>query len=266
MKTKTATAAPEPEDQQELARALGFHGMIEHWEEFADEPLVEKLLLYELEEKKRRSLERRSRNAKLGPFKPMADFEWAWPNKAPRDVIEELLELQFLEEAANVILVGPNGVGKSMIAQNLAHQALLKGHTVLFETASKILGDLAAQEGTHGLERRLRRLARPQMLVIDEVGYLSYDSRYADLLFEVINRRYQHKSTVLTTNKPFAEWGEVFPNASCVVTLVDRLVHKAEIVPIEGDSYRRKEAEEIQRMKAKIRAEKVAQKRKGKKK
>jgi DNA replication protein DnaC len=264
-KTKTATAAPDPDDLRARARSLGFHGMVEHWDELAEEPVIQTLLAYEEEERKRRSLERRCRNAKLGDFKPIADFEWTWPSKAPRDTIEELLQLEFLDDATNVILLGPNGVGKSMIAQNLAHQALLRGHTVLFETAGKILADLASQEGAHGLERRLRRLSRPQLLVIDEVGYLSYDNRYADLFFEVINRRYMQKSTILTTNKPFAEWSEVFPNATCVVTLVDRLVHRAEIVPIEGDSYRRKEAEEIQRLKAKIRAEKQ-QKRAGKKK
>ncbi len=80
--------------------------------------------------------------------------------------------------------------------------------------------------------------------MVDEIGYLSYDTRYADLLFEVVTRRYENRSIVLTTNKPFAEWNDVFPNAACVVTLVDRLVHKAEIIPIDGDSYRLKDAKD----------------------
>src|SRR6516225_5762100 len=94
------------------------------------------------------------------------------------------------------------------------------------------------------LRRRLRHYAAPDVLLIDEVGYLSYSNRHADLLFELVSRRYQHKSTVVTTNKAFADWGEVFPNAACVVSLVDRLMHRAEVVRIEGESYRAKEAQE----------------------
>ena len=85
--------------------------------------------------------------------------------------------------------------------------------------------------------------AAPDLLLIDEVGYLSYSNRHADLLFELVSRRYQHKSTLVTTNRAFAEWGEVFPNAACVVSLIDRLMHRAEVVRIEGESYRKKEAD-----------------------
>ena len=110
-----------------------------------------------------------------------------------------------------------------------------------------MLNDLSAQDGALALQRRLRHYATPKLLVIDEVGYLSYDNRHADLLFEVVNRRYGQRSIVLTTNKPFAEWNDMFPNAACVVTLIDRLVHKAEIVQLAADgSYRFKEATERQ--------------------
>ena len=139
-------------------------------------------------------------------------------------------------------VVGPNGVGKSMLAQNIVHQALIEGHTVLFTSAGQLLGDLAALDSDAALRRRLRHYARPQLLIVDEVGYLSYSNRHADLMFELISRRYQNKSTLITTNRPFAEWREVFPNAACVVSLVDRLVHNAEIVAIDGESYRLKEA------------------------
>ena len=132
-----------------------------------------------------------------------------------------------------------------MLAQNLAHRALLAGHTVRFTTASAMLGDLAIQEGATALKRRMNRYTYPRALVVDELGYLSYGNRHADLLFEVVSRRYAaEKSTVVTTNKPFAEWNEVFPNAACVVTLVDRLVHRCDIVEFEGESYRLKEARE----------------------
>ena len=107
-----------------------------------------------------------------------------------------------------------------------------------------MLGDLAAQDGDNALRRRLKHYAQPELLVIDEIGYLSYSNRHADLLFEIVNRRYEQRSTVITTNRPFGEWGEVFPNSACVVSLVDRLVHHSEILAIEGESYRMKEAKE----------------------
>ncbi|MCP4379286.1 MAG: ATP-binding protein, partial [bacterium] len=140
--------------------------------------------------------------------------------------------------------VGPNGVGKSTIARNIAHQAVLQGHNVLFTGASQMLNELAAQDGDGALKRRLAQYARPHLLAIDEVGYLSYSNRHADLLFEIVSRRYEERSTLITTNRPFQEWSEVFPNAACVVSLVDRLVHHSEIITIEGESYRLKEAKE----------------------
>ena len=130
------------------------------------------------------------------------------------------------------------------MARNLAYQALLHGHTVRFTTAGALLGDLAALDSDSLLRRRLRHYAAPQLLVIDEVGYLSYSHRHADLLFELVSRRYEQKSTLITTNRPFAEWGEVFLGAACVVSLIDRLLHHAEIIAITGDSYRLKEAQE----------------------
>ena len=131
-----------------------------------------------------------------------------------------------------------------MIARNIAYQAVIRGHTVLFTTAGHMLNELAAQDGDNALRRRLRQYAQSRLLVVDEVGYLSYSNRHADLLFEIISRRYEEKSTLITTNRPFSEWGELFPNAACVVSLVDRLVHNAEIIPIQGQSYRLKEAKE----------------------
>ena len=109
------------------------------------------------------------------------------------------------------MLVGPNGVGKTMCACNLGYQAMLAGHTALFVTAGQLLGDLAALDSDSTLRGRLRRYAAPDVLLIDEVGYLSYSNRHADLLFELVSRRYQHKSTVVTTNKAFAELGRGVP-------------------------------------------------------
>jgi DNA replication protein DnaC len=237
-----------PHDTQLLLRrahSLGLYGLIERWDEFATEEWIPKLLGIEEDVRKKRSLQRRIKHARLGSFKSLSDFDWAWPKTIDRDAVEDLLSLKFVEEGANAILLGPNGVGKTMLLRNIAYQAVTRGHPVCFTTASDMLSDLAAQESSVALARRLRRYTNPKLLCVDEVGYLSYDSRYADLFFEVVSRRYDGpKSILLTTNKPFGEWAQVFPHAACVVTLVDRLLHRAEVVPIEGESYRLKEAKD----------------------
>lgn len=232
------------------ARRLGLFGLLSRWDELAGQPWVATLLECEEVERRRRSLERRLHGARLGAFKPIADFDWKWPKRIDREAVSDLLKLTFLEDAANVILVGPNGVGKTTIAQNIAYQAVLHGHTALKVTASQMLNDLDAQDGSTALERRLRRYVNPTVLLVDEVGYLSFATRHGDLLFEVIGRRHGKRPIVLTTNKPFSQWNEVFPNSSSVTALVDRLVNRAEIIQIAGDSYRTKEARE--------RAERVA--------
>ncbi len=231
--------------REERLRRLGLYGLLAHLEELREESWVERLIEIEEEEKAKRSLERRLRNARIRRFKPITDFDWTWPKKIDRPLFEDLWTLGFLEEATNVIFFGPNGVGKTTLAKNLAHRALLEGHTVRFGTASEMLNDLAAQEGTTSLARRLRRYTSPALLVIDEVGYLSYDSRHADLLFEIVSRREGECSTIITTNRRFEEWAEFLPGASCVTALVDRLVHRSELLSIEADcSYRLKESQE----------------------
>jgi DNA replication protein DnaC len=255
MSSSLAATTQEPGADRDRARRLGLYGLLAHWDEVRDQNWLPRVLEIEDAERRRRSLERRIHSARIGAFKTMADFDWEWPKKVHRATIEELFTLQFIEEGANVVLLGPNGVGKSMIAKNLAYQALLRGHTARFTAASDMLNDLAAQQTSGALARRLRRYCNPMLLCVDEVGYLSYDNRYADLFFEVVTRRYEQRSIVLTTNKPFAEWSEIFPNAACVVTLVDRLVHRSEIAQIEGDSYRLKEAKERAAKKRKARRE-----------
>jgi DNA replication protein DnaC len=229
---------------QARAKVLNLNGLLAHWTQVATESWVQTLIDWEEQERARRSLERRLREARIGRFKPICEFDWNWPKRCDRSAFEALMSLDFLKDATNVVLVGPNGVGKSTLARNIAHQALIHGHTVLFTSAGQLLGDLASLDSDSALRRRLHTYARPDLLVIDEVGYLSYSNRHADLLFELISRRYENKSTVVTTNRPFAEWREVFPNATCVVSLVDRLVHHAEIFAVEAESYRLKEANE----------------------
>jgi len=256
------TTATEPTQIDELkkhARALKLYGLLAYWDKLAEQdwPWITKLLQWEEGERKKRGLERRLISARLGRFKPLADFDWNWPAQCDKGAVSDLMNLDFISQAINVILVGPNGVGKSTIAQNLAHHAVLQGYNALFIGAAQMLSDLSAQDGDNALRRRIKQYARPQLLVIDELGYLSYGTRHADLLFEIVNRRYEEKSTIITTNRPFSEWGEVFPNASCVVSLVDRLIHHSEIIVIEGDSYRVKEAKERARQKTKKAKKKI---------
>ncbi len=206
---------PPTADPQKLRAAkLGLYGLLSDWPAVADQPWLEETLQREEVGRQQRSLERRLLASKIGRFKSIADFDFAWPKKVDREQLDDLFSLAFVDTAANVVLLGPNGVGKSMIAKNLLYQAVVRGATARFVTASEMLNDLVAQEGTSALQRRLRRYCTPHVVVIDEVGYLSYDNRHADLLFEVITRRYGTRSTVVTTNKPFAQWNEVFPNAA----------------------------------------------------
>ncbi len=247
-------STPPSDPLVEALNQLRLYGCLARIEELRGEPWLERVITIEREERTRRSLVHRTHLAGVGAFKPLCDFDWAWPKSIDRLQIEDLLSLRFIDDGENVILIGPNGVGKTMLLRNIAHRALHDGRAVVVRTASALLADLARQESSVARERRLEAYVRPQLLCIDEVGYLSYDVRHADLLFEVVARRHEKKrSIVLTTNKAFAEWQTTFPNAACVVALVDRLINRADVVAIDGDSYRLREAEERQKARASTR-------------
>lgn len=241
-----------PTNLNDQLKTLGLHGIAAGLDDFvalatkkrfAPIEILERFAAIETQERARRSLERRLSQAKIGRFKPMTDFDWSWPSRINRDAVEAALRLDFIERHGNIVLVAPQGLGKTMIAKNIAQQAALAGHSVLFVSASQMLLDLGGQDSPRALDRRLRHYLGAALLVIDEIGYLSYDNRNADLLFQVVSRRYENKAIVLSTNLAFSDWPTIFPNATCATALIDRLVHHSDIVAIEGDSFRRREAE-----------------------
>lgn len=232
---------------------LQLHYLVDHLDDLVSEAtrnrwgvreIVEAFVEREMLERQRRSAERRMKAAHIGRFKPLESFDWAWPTQIDREQIERLMLLDFVSDKDNVVIAGAQGLGKTLIAKNVAHQAVLAGHSVLCTTAGAMLLDLGQQDSPRALQSRLRRYTSPKLLVLDEVGYLSYDTRSADLLFEVVSRRYEQGSILLTTNLGFTDWPQHFPGAGCVTAMIDRLTHHAEIVSIEGESYRLKEATE----------------------
>lgn len=244
----------------ERLRDLGLRATVEHLsdvvaratkERWGPAQIFEHVADLEEKDRARRSLERRLSRSRLGRFKPIADFDWGWPTRIDRDRVEAALRLEFLVETRNVVLVAPQGLGKTMIAQNIAHEAILAGHSVLVVSAAQLLLDLAAQDSARALDRRLKHYAKQSLLVVDEVGYLAFDNRNADLLFQIIARRYERKSLVLTTNLPFRDWPTIFPNATCATALIDRVIHHADVIAIEGKSYRLRQAEDRSRETAK---------------
>lgn len=203
--------------------------------------VMERWLLLERHEREARNLESRTRNARVGTTKALADFDWRYSQSIDEALYEELLRLDFLTSGCNVLFRGAPGVGKTTLAKNLALRALERGHTVLFANLSSALADLLRQDTLPALERRLRRYTRVDMLVLDELGYQPADVRAVNLLFQVISRRHERASTIITTNLCFKEWPTVFPGAACLTPLVDRFTERLVTFDIGGPSYRQRD-------------------------
>jgi DNA replication protein DnaC len=242
----TNNSAPTTDLVEDL-RGIGFRSPREalaaflthaHKNRIGPSETIEQLLTIERRARDATNLARRTRAAALGSFKPIDRFDWNHPRKIDRALIERLLGLDFVEQGDNVLFRGSSGVGKSMLAKALGQAALERGFSVRFSTLAAALADLLAQESLPAFERRLKRYLHPDLLILDELGYLPCDSRSADLLYNIVSRRHENKSIVMTTNLSFKQWRTVFPGAACVVALVDRFAQHCHRVDIDAESWR----------------------------
>ena len=203
---------------------------------------LRRLMEGEYNQRHQRLIERRIQAARFPVVKTLEQFQFDWPKKINRLQVQNLFRLEFLERNANVVLLGTVGLGKTHLATALGYAAAQAGHSVLFANAINVINELAAASRRGVLDRQLKKYLAPQLLLLDEIGYLPIDQHGADLLFQVISQRYERGSIVLTTNKPFKQWASIFNNDSTIASAVlDRLLHHAETVVIEGSSFRMKD-------------------------
>jgi DNA replication protein DnaC len=193
----------------------------------------------EATEHENRSIERRIRNARFPVLKTLEDFRWSWPKKINRPQIQNLFRLAFVATKTNVVFIGNVGLGKTHIALALGHAACVHGHSVLFTTAIDMINTLAAAQSVGRLKREFKRYLKPGLLIIDELGYLPIDKHGADLLFQIISLRYERAPMVITTNRAYKNWVQMFNNDSALTSaILDRVLHHVDTVIIEGKSFR----------------------------
>ncbi len=196
----------------------------------------------ELDHRRDRATQRRIKSARFPVVKTLDQFTWSWPKNINRMAVQNLFRLQFMEENANVIILGSVGLGKTHLATALGYAACLAGKSVLFTTAIDTINTLAAAQAANRLKAELKKYLSPSLLILDELGYLPIDKHGADLLFQVISQRYERGSTVVTSNRAYKQWPEIFNNDSTLTSaILDRMLHHAETVVIEGKSYRMKD-------------------------
>ena len=187
-------------------------------------------------------VQRHLKKARFPVIKSLDQFDWNWPRKINRPQVQDLFRLGFLKDKGNVLFVGGVGLGKTHLATALAYEACQQDHSVLFTTAVDIVNTLAAAQATDRLKMQLKRYTHPEILVVDELGFLPIDKLGADLLFQVFSHRYERGSTIITTNKPFKNWPDIFNgDVTMTAAVLDRVLHHAQAVSIEGPYYRMRE-------------------------
>ena len=244
---------PKPEDLTEVLRRLNLTTIAQHYEDLGREAAREGLChveylrrLAEAEAAARyeRSVQRRTKAARLPVLKTLEQFNWSWPKKINRTQVQDLFRLRFVEQNTNVVFIGGVGLGKTHFALALAHSTCLNNVPTLSAQAVEIVNTLSAAQATNTLSKALKTYVAPRLLVVDELGYLPMDKRGADLIFQVISARYERGSTVITTNTVYKQWARIFNNDATLTTaILDRLVHHCETITIEGKSYRMKDKE-----------------------
>jgi DNA replication protein DnaC len=202
---------------------------------------IERLLGAQITLRNNRRLQTAMRASRLPAVKTLADFDFSFQPSIKREQIESLHELGFVERKENVVLLGPPGVGKTHLAVSLAIAAAQSGRRVYYGTLAELITSLEEAQAAGRLARRLATLTYPSLLVVDEIGYLPVTRNGAVLFFQLIGRRYEHASTVLTSNKSFEEWGEVLGDEVMAAALIDRVLHHCHLVNIRGNSYRMRE-------------------------
>jgi DNA replication protein DnaC len=240
--------------EQTLASHLAYlklHYLKEHFQALADQAAREqwsalkylaRLIEGEALARQDRAIQKRLKEARFPMVKTLEQFDWSWPKKVNRAQVQNLFRLGWVNEKANVVLLGGCGLGKTHLATALAREACLHGHSVLFTTAVDIINSLAAAQTVGRLKLELKRYLKPGLLAIDELGYLPIDKAGADLLFQIFSHRYERGSLLITTNQPYKQWAKIFNNDTTITSAVlDRLLHHAETIVLEGRSYRMKD-------------------------
>lgn len=239
---------PKPEDLTEVLRRLSLTTIAQHYEDLGREAArdglghveyLRRLAEAEAAARYERSVQRRTKAARLPVLKTLEQFDWSWPKKINRAQVQDLFRLRFIEQNSNVVFIGNVGLGKTHFALALAHSACLNNVSTLFAQAVEIVNMLSAAQAANTLSKALKAYAAPRLLVIDELGYLPMDKRGADLIFQVISARYERGATIITTNTAYKHWAPIFNNDATLTTaILDRLVHHCETVTIEGKSFR----------------------------